>query len=120
MTLEKRVVSQTALFCEKTTLEKRVDYKTALFPRLKGRFDWRDEKACVRVLYAKIVSYAGVQCILAGLFKKTTLKKGVVSQTALFYEKTTLEKRVDYKTALFHTRLAVNFATYSIYYSVRR
>jgi hypothetical protein len=89
-----------ALFYEKTTLEKRVDYKTALFPRLKGRFDWRDEKSCVRALYAKIVGYAGVQWISAGLLKKLTLKKRAVSQTALFYEKTTLEKRVDFQSAL--------------------
>jgi hypothetical protein len=57
----------------------------------------------VRAFYAKIVPFAGVQQISAGLLKKSTLKKRVVSQTPLFYEKTTLEKRVDYKTALFHT-----------------
>jgi hypothetical protein len=76
LALEKRAVSQTALFYEKTTLEKRVDYKMALFPRLKGRFDWRDEKSCVRAMYAKIVCYAGVQWNSAGLLKKSTLKKG--------------------------------------------
>jgi hypothetical protein len=50
----------------------------------------------MRALYAKIVGYAGVLWILAGLLKKSTLKKRAVSQTAL-------EKRVDYKSALFHT-----------------
>jgi hypothetical protein len=91
-TLEKRVVSQTALFCEKTTLEKRVDYKTALFPRLKGGFDWRDEKACVRALYAKIVPYAGVQWILAGLLKKSTLKKGSFLKPPFSMRKPPLKK----------------------------
>jgi ornithine cyclodeaminase/alanine dehydrogenase-like protein (mu-crystallin family) len=101
--LEKRAVSQTTLFCEKTALEKRADYKTALFSRLKGRFDWRDEKSCMRALYAKIVGYAGVKWISAGLLKKSALEKRAVSQTTLFCEKTALEKRADYKSALFHT-----------------
>jgi hypothetical protein len=46
-TLEKRAVSETALFSEKTALEKRADYKSPLFPRLKGHFDWRAHGLCL-------------------------------------------------------------------------
>ena len=41
----------------------------ALFSWLKVYFDWRDDKPYVHAFYAKIVPFAGVQQILAGLLK---------------------------------------------------
>ena len=68
---------------------------------IKGRFWlawWKGLRVC---FVCKTVGYAGVQWILAGLFKKMTLKKKGRFSNRLFYEKNTLEKRGEYKTAFF-------------------